>query len=331
MADEAFGEGLELDSNGAIETQADPVMEWVRQNFDNVPDDMTPDTFRSWVNDTQSAADRVAELQDQQAKYEAMLAQRQMEQQAPEPEKPVQTSRERRYKPPTFDSALAPYLTDSFVELNARGDYVQKAGRPWDQNVETACKQMNAVRAYERKFAEELVKDPYAFGAEVLEESPTIAKLREEIAELRKQQEDRFNQFAERIDPMQLSMKEQALVGLIGSNRSLLIDDSNKTEPRWTLAGEQFNRAIASREEGGLGLEPQEALEFVKPFATAAAATAKRMGTRTQPQAFANRITNMNNGSSRNQERPTNQQPRASTPFRRTLEDLGPPISIEEE
>lgn len=306
MADleDDFAAGLETEPTQVVETQvsADPVLEWAKSQFDGLPDDATPDGFADAITEWQTKAAKATEYEQKIAEYEAMIqaqhaAQQQQQAAAPQQAAPVETptqAAQRRFEAIKLDAALAPYLTEQYVEVDQYGMFKPKMMVP---QVMTACDLKNKSMIRQREIGEALTTDLYGTIDEGFQHSNTYQQLQTKLAEL----EARFEQ---QVAPLRKSAEELAAERFLYQNQNLLYaaDPANPQGFVPTPAGELYGTLVSK------GMSPDDALEIAKTMSAKLAPPAAPAAPKQKPARFVAPIVRRMNGTAG---KPTERRPAA--------------------
>lgn len=342
MADDDFGAGLETNPVTVPETQIVPTndgitddlgLQWFRSRFEGLPEDGDLSTLTEFFTETQKTAQ---EAQERAERLEAQLADLSVKAMQTPTEAAAaniaatgaavgeaKKETERRYKAAkAVDPRLMPYLGGAFSAPGEDGFYRPTADYKNEPGVRLACDAINEGLQTQRQILNDFTTDPYAATDHLFDASSTAKQMREEMAALRKQNEEMQARFAQQISPLQQGQEEAALTALISRNLDIL---ATKDGQKFTPLGEMFNRMVAKPADGGLGIDPMVAIEEVKRTA-AAMAPPKVEKKKPRMTSFAQRTSNgVNFIPEQNGRAHTNGASRWQTSFR----EMGVPISTE--
>lgn len=265
VADE-FAAGLEVEVPVQVAVPApvapvvDPIATWAREQFENLPEDLTGDAFADHIT---SVHEENAGYKAKVAEYEQRIQQMALAQPAvpavpATPVTPVAEAvaeRQRRFNIAQIDAQLVPFLAADYAERDAQGYYKPKTMIP---QVIQACDAKNRSIQEEGRIAAALTGDFYGAVEDGVYHSASYQALLKEVNDLKAN-------FSTSMAPLQKSAQELEHERFLFQNQSVLYTTDATGQLVLSAAGEQFNDLTGS------GTPREKAIEFVKKYAPAPA------------------------------------------------------------
>lgn len=267
---EEFGSGLE-----ATETQQQVVpsiLDWARNEFEGLPEDITEDKFAEniveWqakAAEAQAKAAEVEELRRKVAEYEAAAqaayhAQQETAKAKSEPSQQAaaaaqaaatQEAIRRRYEAPRMEPGDEQFLTEQYTEFDPKLNmYKPKVLVPQVMN---AVSRQNELLRFQNQFGNDFLKDPYTVIDDGVIHSAAYKKLADEFNALKKYVD-------ERVVPLEKTAGDLNESRFMFQNEALLYqaDPENPANRVLSPAGQIFTTLVEK------GMDREKALETTK-------------------------------------------------------------------
>lgn len=244
-----FGAGLEVPVAPPVVAAVTPpvpdeFMTQFRGLVDGLPEDFTRDKLADHLVELQTRAERAAELERQNAEYQAQLAVVQRKAEPVQEVAPVVDEFALPWKPVKVDQQYR-----SMVAVDSEnGGY--RAKNPTNPVHIAAANEMNQRAIYEAQFSEDLLDDPESVVA-------TLSK--RELAKLRKEYDEKFKALEERFQPIQQATEQAkedaAMQAFVAANQAKLF----ATPDTYTPLGSQVDALLRTGK-----FTAQEALAFAE-------------------------------------------------------------------